>query len=100
MAHHALESWVSDVARLTQPAAIVWCDGSEAESARINSLLVAGGEFITLDPQKHPNSFLARSAANDVARVEDRTFICSRNRDDAGPTNNWQDPHEMHARLD
>jgi len=100
MAHHALESWVSDVARLTHPAAIEWCDGSEAESARINSLLVAGGEFIPLDPQKHPNSFLARSDANDVARVEDRTFICSRDRADAGPTNNWQDPQEMHARLD
>src|SRR5437762_620918 len=99
MAHPALESWVAEVARLTQPAAIVWCDGTEAENVRINELLVSTGGFIRLNPEKHPNSFLARSDANDVARVEDRTFICSRDAADAGPTNHWRDPREMHATL-
>ena len=99
MAHQALEAWVEEVARSTQPAAIVWCDGSEAESARINALLVSTGGFIPLNPEKHPNSFLARSDANDVARVEGSTFICSRDEADAGPTNNWRDPQQMHETL-
>lgn len=99
MAHPALEAWVEDVARLTEPAAILWCDGSEEESARINALLVSSGGFIPLNPDKHPNSFLARSDPNDVARVEDRTFICSRRSEDAGPTNNWMDPQQMHQTL-
>lgn len=99
MAHPALEAWVEEVARLTEPAAILWCDGSEEESARINALLVASGGFIRLNPKKHPNSFLARSDPNDVARVEDRTFICSRRAEDAGPTNNWMDAQQMHETL-
>ena len=99
MAHPALVSWVAEVARSTQPAAIVWCDGSEDESARINELLVASGGFIPLNPEKHPNSFLARSDANDVARVEASTFICSRDAADAGPTNNWRAPQHMHETL-
>lgn len=100
MGHRALEAWVNDVARLTSPASIEWCDGSEAESARLNELLVATGGLIPLNPDKHPNSFLARSDPNDVARVEDRTFICSSTVEDAGPTNNWRSPDEMHALLD
>ena len=100
MRHQALAAWVEEIARLTEPAAIQWCDGSELESARINALLVSTGGFIPLNDQKHPNSFLARSDPNDVARVEDRTFICSRTAADAGPTNNWSDPQQMHERLE
>ncbi|MGE5194041.1 MAG: phosphoenolpyruvate carboxykinase (GTP) [Deltaproteobacteria bacterium] len=99
MGHRALEAWVAEVARLTEPAAVHWCDGSEEESAQINALLVSTGGFIPLNPDRHPNSFLARSDANDVARVEDRTFICSSRAEDAGPTNNWQDPQQMHEIL-
>src|SRR5262245_13403993 len=99
MPHQALEAWVAEVARLTAPAAIVWCDGSEDESDRINELLVASGGFVRLNGHEQPNSFLARSDPSDVARVEDATFICSTTRDDAGPTNNWHDPHQMHELL-
>jgi phosphoenolpyruvate carboxykinase (GTP) len=99
MGHRALEAWVEEVARLTEPAAVCWCDGSDDESARINALLVSTGGIIPLNPEKHPHSYLARSDPNDVARVEDRTFICSGRADDAGPTNNWQDPQQMHAIL-
>ncbi|MBS0261696.1 MAG: phosphoenolpyruvate carboxykinase (GTP) [Planctomycetes bacterium] len=99
MGHKSLEAWVEDVARLTNPAAIEWCDGSDAESTRINELLVSTGDFIRLNPEKHPNSFLARSDPSDVARVEDRTFICSRVEQDAGPTNNWCAPQAMHETL-
>jgi phosphoenolpyruvate carboxykinase (GTP) len=100
MAHHGLESWVAEVARHTTPANIQWCDGSADESAKLNELLVSNGGFIRLNPREHPNSFLARSDPNDVARSEDRTFICSRLPEDAGPTNNWKSPDEMHALLD
>lgn len=100
MGHRALEAWVDEIARLTEPAGVCWCDGSAEESARINALLVATGGFIPLNPERHPNSFLARSDPNDVARVEDRTFICSAAADDAGPTNNWRDPREMHETLE
>ena len=99
MGHRALADWVEEVARLTEPAAIEWCDGSEEESARINALLVSTGGFIPLNPERYPNSFLARSDPNDVARVEDRTFICSVRAADAGPTNNWQDPRQLHETL-
>jgi phosphoenolpyruvate carboxykinase (GTP) len=99
MGQQSLESWVEDVARLTKPAAIEWCDGSDAESTRINELLVSTGQFIRLNPEKHLNSFLARSDPQDVARVEDRTFICSPWTEDAGPTNNWYDPAQMHDVL-
>lgn len=99
MANEALGMWVDEVARLTDPADIQWCDGSEAESVRLNEHLVATGGLIRLNEKEHPNSYLARSDPQDVARVEDRTFICSTDRDDAGPTNNWQAPGDMHATL-
>lgn len=99
MGHQALESWIDEVARLLVPAHIHWCDGSDAESAEIDRVLVESGGFIPLDPVKHPNCYLARSHPNDVARVEDRTFICSQHKADAGPTNNWQDPGQMHDML-
>ncbi|MEI7969692.1 MAG: phosphoenolpyruvate carboxykinase (GTP) [Betaproteobacteria bacterium] len=97
--HDTLKAWVAQVAALTRPDDIVWCDGSQAESDRLCDALVAGGTFLRLDPERRPGSFLARSDPGDVARVEDRTFICSTHRHDAGPTNNWVAPDEMKARL-
>jgi len=98
--HGQLRQWVADLARRTKPANVVWCDGSQAEYERLCDELVAKGTFIRLNPALRPKSFLARSHPSDVARMEERTFICSRSQEDAGPTNNWVDPREMRAKLE
>jgi len=96
----ALEAWVARVASLTCPDAVVWCDGSPDETARLTQQLVDEGKLVALDPERRPNSYLARSAPGDVARVEGRTFTCSATPEDAGPTNLWRDPTAMRAELD
>jgi phosphoenolpyruvate carboxykinase (GTP) len=94
-----LLEWVDEWAAIFQPDAIEWCDGSEEEYGRMCRLLVEGGTFEALNPELRPNSFLGRSDPADVARVEDRTFICSEREIDAGPTNNWRPPAEMKAEI-
>jgi phosphoenolpyruvate carboxykinase (GTP) len=98
--NHELETWVRDTAALTQPEQVVWCDGSEAEYAHMLRLMVQAGTAIRLDERLRPNSIYVRSDPADVARVEEFTFICSRARADAGPTNNWHDPVEMKHTLE
>jgi len=95
--HAALAAWVDEIAALTTPDAVEWCDGSDAENQRLLDVLIAGGTFTKLD--KKPNSYWCASDPSDVARVEDRTYICSKEQDDAGPTNHWMDPDDMRVTM-
>ncbi|MCU0770219.1 MAG: phosphoenolpyruvate carboxykinase (GTP) [Verrucomicrobia bacterium] len=97
--HAALQAWVQEMIQLCQPAAVWWCDGSGSENQQLCEALVKAGTFTKLDPAKRPGSYLARSHPSDVARVEDRTFICSKTKQEAGPTNHWADPAEMKAKM-
>ena len=97
--HRELVAWVEKMADLCTPTGVHWCDGSDAEYDALCEELVDAGTFIRLDPAKRPRSYLARSDASDVARVEDRTFICARSEEEAGPTNNWMEPRDMRRIL-
>jgi phosphoenolpyruvate carboxykinase (GTP) len=98
--HAGLNAWVNEIAALTKPDAVHWCDGSEAEWTKLTADLVQSGTLKPLNPDLRPNSFYAASDPRDVARVESRTFICSQDEVDAGPTNNWAEPQEMRAKLE
>src|ERR1044072_4533720 len=95
-----LKKWGGEVARLTKPDSIHWCTGSDAENLDLIEAMLRSGDLIKLNPATHPNCYLHRSSPSDVARVEHLTFVCTRNRDDAGPNNHWMDPAEANAKLD
>ena len=97
--HARLLEWVEEMRNLCRPDTVHWCDGSDEEYARLCQQMVDSGTFIRLNPETRPNSFLCRSDPQDVARVEGRTFIASRSRTDAGPTNNWLEPRELDVKL-
>jgi phosphoenolpyruvate carboxykinase (GTP) len=97
--NETLMAWVNQMTQLCEPSAVHWCDGSERESTALIGEMVAQGTLIKLNPNKRPRSYLCRSDPRDVARVESRTFICSKNRNDAGPTNNWVEPEQMKSRM-
>jgi phosphoenolpyruvate carboxykinase (GTP) len=96
----ALTQWVAEVAKLTQPDTIYWCTGSDAENKTLISQMLVTGDLIKLNEKTHPNCYLHRSNPTDVARVEHLTFVCTRNKEDAGPNNNWMDPKEANAKID
>ena len=95
-----LEQWVESAARMTRPEKIVWCDGSEAENARIQEEMIREGHTVLLNEKTYPNCYLHRSDPSDVARTEKITFICTRDRENAGPTNNWMAPSEAKQILE
>ena len=96
----ALNDWVAGVAALTRPAAVHWCDGSDAENDALIAGMQADGTLLPLNPDTHPRSWLHRSHPDDVARVEHLTFVCTPERDDAGPNNHWMAPADGHAQMD
>ena len=96
----ALNDWVAEVAALTRPDAIHWCDGSDAEYQRLLEAMQADGTLLQLNQDTHPGCWLHRSDPDDVARVEHLTFVCTTERDDAGPNNHWMAPDQAHAKVD
>jgi phosphoenolpyruvate carboxykinase (GTP) len=96
----SLKSWVEEVARLTKPESIHWCTGSDAENATLIEAMLQNGDLIKLNQATHPNCYLHRSHPSDVARVEHLTYVCTRNKEDAGPNNHWMDPQEAHRKID